>query len=115
MKLSSVNPSCLEEIAALTKRQKEIRKEKNRITAKLSRDRKNTYIHALESMLQDANDKVVCLERELAVTACQGGRIYTQTSTQSTDTAGTSLKGEEEESRCSALDDLLMSFDSDSE
>ena len=64
-KLSSVEASCSEEIAELTKRQKEIRKEKNRITAKISRDRKVAYIQTLETLLQDAKIRIEVLEEEL--------------------------------------------------
>ena len=57
--------SCSEEIAELTKRQKEIRKEKNRITAKIARDKKVAYIHSLEDMLQEANTRIETLEANL--------------------------------------------------
>ena len=107
-KLNSVNPSCLEEIAELTKRQKEIRKEKNRITAKLSRDRKNAYIHSLETMLNNANSKIETLEKELCISCNQAMEITTPPNVE--------VKSEDDNNECLALDDLPPNlFDSDSE
>ena len=107
-KLNSVNPSCLEEIAELTKRQKEIRKEKNRITAKLSRDRKNAYIHSLETMLQTANTKIEALENELSSACTQVMEISTQPKIE--------IKIQDDDDECLALDDLPPDlFSSDSE
>ena len=107
-KSNSVNPSCLEEIAELTKRQKEIRKEKNRITAKLSRDRKNTYIHNLEAMLQTANAKIESLEKELCSACDQVMEISTQPKVE--------IKIQDDNDECLALDDLPADlFSSDSE
>jgi hypothetical protein len=98
----------LEEIAELTKRQKEIRKEKNRITAKLSRDRKNAYIHSLETMLNNANSKIETLEKELCISCNQAMEITTPPNVE--------VKSEDDNNECLALDDLPPNlFDSDSE
>ena len=108
-KLNSADPSCLEEIAELTKRQKEIRKEKNRITAKLSRDRKNAYIHSLEMMISNANLKIEALEKELCISCNQAMEISTP--------PDIAVKPENDDNNeCLALDDLPPNlFDSDSE
>lgn len=99
----------MEEIAELTKRQKEIRKEKNRITAKLSRDRKNAYIHSLEVMLTNANMKIETLEKELCISCNQAMEISTP--------PDVAVKPEnDDDNECLALDDLPPNlFDSDSE
>jgi predicted RNase H-like nuclease (RuvC/YqgF family) len=112
MRLNSADPSCLKEIAELTKRQKEIRKEKNKITAKMSRDRKLAYIHNLESMLHDAKARIEVLETELTATSHDPTALKLTDSSQST---GFNLvKDEDDEGNCSALDDLPP-FDSDHE
>ena len=133
MKSTSVNPSCLEEIAELTKQQKEIRREKNRITAKISRDKKNSYIHNLETMLLDANSKIETLEKELSIAFTQLHSAPRQDTASMDvtpqvkieDTAASSssmdvtpqvkIEQEDDDDDCSALDGLPLSFDSDDE
>lgn len=107
-KLSSVNPSCFPETSNHTLYQKEIRREKNRLTAKLSRDRKNAYIHDLEKMLQDAKSRIDSLERELVC-------VCAPVSEPPSPIIDIKVK-EEEEEECLALDDLPdMMFSSDDE
>lgn len=48
---------------------KEMRKEKNRLAAKQSRDNKMAYIHELEDHLHMARDKCNILERELCASS----------------------------------------------
>ncbi len=44
---------------------KEERKARNRLTAKKSRDKKNAYIHQLETSLRLANERAMELERRI--------------------------------------------------
>jgi hypothetical protein len=95
-------------MAELTQRQKEIRKEKNRITAKMSRDRKVAYIHNLESMLQAARTRIEFLEAELSIAPSDPAAQTPPPPPESSSLI------KDDESTCSALDDLPMStFDSD--
>ena len=109
-KLSTVEADCSAEIAELTKRQKEIRKEKNRITAKISRDRKVAYIQSLELLLQDAKLRIEVLEEELVSASHRLDAQHVQINAMG-DMMSTNLMGD----YASAIADPSLSFESDNE
>lgn len=118
--LSSAGTSCSEEIAELTKRQKEIRKAKNRITAKIARDKKVAYIHSLEDLLQTANTRIETLEANLVDAARRLDAQYQQINAMgeimstTTTTSNLLMSSESEEFNMpSGVDTSLMFGDSD--
>ena len=57
---------------------KEMRKEKNRLAAKQSRDNKTAYIHDLEDKLHMAQDRCNILEQELCESTQKIEQLYSR-------------------------------------